>query len=772
MAASRSTSARASTTLRPANATAPSASRASGAASIAPDYQPSYLAAGITALAILALYVATLSPSTAMWDTSEYIAAAYVLGLPHPPGNPLFVLIAHAFGLIPFFASYAERINLLAAVTSAASAGIWFLITERVLVGWLPQRWQRIVGGVLGAVIGATAFTVWNQSVVNEKVYTVSLLFIAVVSWLAIRWLDRPDGPKADRTLVLIAYLIGLGYTVHPAGFLTVPAVGLAVILRRPQTILRWRFLLVALAALVLGLTPFAVEPIRAAHFPAMNEGEPTGCAMKIGFSCTFSRLTYDRLMENINRTQYGKPPLMQRQASFADQIGMWWFYFKWQWLRDAHGQLPVTQTVLAVVFLLLGLLGGYEHFTRDRPGFWYFGALVFTLTLALIYYLNFKLGYSQAIQAGLGFDPATTEVRDRDYFFLWSFSAWGIWAALGLVSIWRSLADLLVGSKARGAAALASMRTRSALVASPVLALALVPLVANWHAASRAGQVFTRDWAVDILNSVEPYAILITNGDNDTFPLWYAQQVEGVRKDVLVGVTTYLGIDWFARQMIRNPVATYDAAKGPSIYRGKTWTKPSGPPLKMTFAESDAIPPGVVLHEPQHFQHGDISLTVPAGLLTRDQIITLRLITDAFPERPVYFVAGGYGESLGLTPYLLDQGLVQKLEPHPVATTPETPVTTGGGHVDIARTAALWDSVYTGPKSLIAQGDWIDAASKASAINYEFVGAMLAEGLSRQGKMKEANAVAQTVTRIGQAAGLEPLFRGPVGERSESVSQ
>src|SRR5690348_5148131 len=596
MAATRSTSARPG---------APSTSRAPTQTSTDRDYRPSYLAAVITALVILTLYVVTLAPSTAMWDTSEYIAAAYVLGLPHPPGNPLFVIIAHTFGLLPFFTSYAARINLLAAVTSAASAGLWFLITERVVIGWLAQRWQRIVAGVLGALIGATAFTVWNQSVVNEKVYTVSLLFIAVVSWLMLRWVDRPDGPKADRTLVLVAYLIGLGYAVHPAGFLAVPAVGLAVVLRRPQTILRWRLLLVALAALVVGLTPFAVEPIRAAYFPAMNEGEPTGCAMKIGFSCTFSRLTYDRLMENINRTQYGKPPLMQRQASFADQVGMWWFYFKWQWLRDARGHFPVAQTVLAVVFLLLGLLGGYEQFTRDRPGFWYFGALVFTLTLALIYYLNFKLGYSQAIAAGLGFDPATTEVRDRDYFFIWSFSAWGVWAALGLVSIWRSLAELLETSKARGAAALASMRTRNALLASPVLVLALVPLITNWHAASRAGEVFTRDWAVDILNSVEPYAILITNGDNDTFPLWYAQQVEGVRKDVLVGVTTYLGIDWFARQMIRNPVATYDAAKGPSIYRDSAWTKPSGPPLKMTFAQADAIPPGVMLREPQRFQHG-----------------------------------------------------------------------------------------------------------------------------------------------------------------------
>ena len=147
------------------------------------DYRPSYVAATITAAAIFTLYLVTLAPSSAMWDTSEYIAAAYVLGIPHPPGNPLFVLVGRVFALLPLGnLSVAVKINLLAALTSAVAAGMWFLVTERVLVGWLAERWQRITGGVLAAVIGATAFTVWNQSVVNEKVYTVSLVGFAVVS--------------------------------------------------------------------------------------------------------------------------------------------------------------------------------------------------------------------------------------------------------------------------------------------------------------------------------------------------------------------------------------------------------------------------------------------------------------------------------------------------------------------------------------------------------------------------------------------------------------
>ncbi|HEX7937517.1 MAG TPA: DUF2723 domain-containing protein, partial [Gemmatimonadaceae bacterium] len=79
---------------------------------------------------------------------------------------------------------------------------MWFLVTERVLVGWLPTKRHRILGASVATLIGATSFTVWNQSVVNEKVYTVSLAGSAVISWLMIMWSDNPDGRRADRLLV------------------------------------------------------------------------------------------------------------------------------------------------------------------------------------------------------------------------------------------------------------------------------------------------------------------------------------------------------------------------------------------------------------------------------------------------------------------------------------------------------------------------------------------------------------------------------------------
>src|SRR4051812_20308299 len=347
------------------------------------DYRPSYTAAAIASALILVLYLITLSPSTAMWDTSEYIAAADDFGLPHPPGNPLFVILGRMFAVLPIAPNVAMRVNILAALSSAGAAGMWFLITERVLVGWLAERWQRIVGGSLAALIGATAFTVWAQSVVNEKVYTVSLLGLAVVSWLTVRWCDEPTGSKADRLLVLIAYLSGLGYANHMAGFLALPAVALAVVLRRPDTLLRWRLLLAIAGALLLGMTPFLTQPLRASYFPAINEGEPTGCSTHIAVGCTFSKTTYDRFMYNFNRRQYGKPGLTDRQAPFVAQVEMWWLYFRWQWLRDPLDNHPGLQQMFATLFLLLGGLGGDVYWERGRQKISFFWAPMFFVKLA-----------------------------------------------------------------------------------------------------------------------------------------------------------------------------------------------------------------------------------------------------------------------------------------------------------------------------------------------------------------------------------------------------
>ena len=733
------------------------------------EFRPSYRAAAAVSAFIFVLYLITLAPSTAMWDTSEYIAAAYTFGLPHPPGNPFFVLVGRLFAILPIAPNVAMRINILAALCSAAAAGFWFLITERVLVRWLPERWQRIIGGAIAALIGASAFTVWSQSVVNEKVYTISLLGLALVSWLTVRWCDDPDGEKADRLLVLIAYISGLGYANHMAGFLALPAVAIAIILRRPNTLLRWRLLLAIAGALLLGMTPFLTQPLRAARFPAINEGEPTGCTTKIAASCTFSKATVDRFMYNFNRGQYGKPALTQRQAPFYAQVEMWWVYFRWQWLRDPFQNHSGLQAMLATLFLFLGGLGGFVHWKRDRPSFAYFGPLIFTVTIALIFYMNFKYGSSQSPELG---DSVPREVRDRDYFYLWSFSAWSVWAALGLVYVWETIAVMIRSEKVEvGSETLTLPTRRSWLISAPVLALALVPLFGNWQSASRAGQTDTADFAADLLNSVEPYGILVTAGDNDTFPLWYAQEVQGIRKDVIVACLSLLNTDWYTRQLLRRPVYEYDSLRGPAVYRGRAWKKPVGPPVKMTMDEADAVPSAIELTAPQTFRKDGTEIVVnirPRQFvdftgLERADLFVLYMIRDAFPDRPVFFsrTTGGYVEEMGFTPFTVVTGLARKLLPaRPVASDSDSLVTVAGvGPFDVATTKALWETTFKAPASIAKRDLWVDRPSAGIPYLYIRTGMELSAGLDQKRDSQDATRIRAQVAAVARATQLEDLL-------------
>jgi hypothetical protein len=467
--------------------------------------------------------------------------------------------------------------------------------------------------------------------------------------------------------------------------------------------------------------------------------------------------------MDNINRVQYGKPDVSERQAPFTAQVGMWWLYFKWQWLRDPYEQHVRWQLVLATVFFLLGLFGGYAHWRYDRRSFWFFGPLIGITTVGLIVYLNFKYGYSESPELG---GTVAREVRDRDYFYLWSFSAWSVWASLGLIFLWESIATV-IGADTVGRAQAVVPRRNSWLLSSPILLLAVVPLFTNWTAASRAGQTDTRDFAKDLLDSVEPYGVLVTVGDNDTFPLWYAQEVEGIRKDVVLANTSLLNTDWYTRQMIRRPIYAYDSLKGPKIYRGRVWPKPTTPPLAMTPAQADSVPLAVELPGPQVFRKPGTNIVATLdpknlahGLLERADVFVLRLILDN-TQRPIYFSAtsGNYGATLGFQQYLLSQGLARKLLPEVPTATPDTVVLSGEGFFDLNRSYTLWTQDFEAPKSLIKRNGWVDKPSNNIPALYVMSGYFLAEALEKAGRTEDARGVINTAQAIAVSTHINDMF-------------
>lgn len=240
-------------------------------------HAPPYGWATLAGLAVFALYALTLAPTTAFWDTSEYIATGHIMGIPHPPGNPLFVVLARAWDLLlaPTGLSVAVRINLFSAFMSATAHVFWFLVVHHVLRFFSDQRAFRLAGAGVAVLVSASAFTVWNQSNVNEKVYTVSLLTIALLSWLVVRWQENLGRGKDDHLLVLMVFVLALSVGNHLMAFLAAPAMGVFILLVRPRVLLNWKLYPPVLVAVLLGLSIHLFLPLRANLDPVINEAAP-----------------------------------------------------------------------------------------------------------------------------------------------------------------------------------------------------------------------------------------------------------------------------------------------------------------------------------------------------------------------------------------------------------------------------------------------------------------------------------------------------------------
>jgi hypothetical protein len=228
------------------------------------------------------------------------------------------------------------------------------------------------------------------------------------------------------------------------------------------------------------------------------------------------------------------------------------------------------------------------------------------------------------------------------------------------------------------------------------------VPLVGNHITASRAHEMLARDFAYDMLESVEPYGILVTAGDNDTFPLWYAQEVEDIRKDVVVLNLSLGNTDWYLRQMQRRPVYTFDSAAAPAVYQRQSWPKPSGPVLTLSDAQLAGLQAFYVLEQKTAVRLGEIVTTLDPAVLGREyleraDVVVLQAIKDQEGRRPFYFsrTVGLYADQLGLTGYLEGQAFVRKLHYEPVATSDSIQLIGQLGWVNLPRTDELLFQVY-----------------------------------------------------------------------------
>ncbi len=177
--------------------------------------------------------------SIPFWDCGEFIACAYILGIPHPPGTPLFVLIGRIFSIIPFVEDISYRINYISVISSAVTAVFSYLLTVR-MVGYFfgeerdnkLNRFIAYIGGICGGLFVAFSRTNWANSV-EAEVYGMALALSVAIIWLTIKFYEQRGTMAQAKTLILVFYLALLGIGAHMTVFLVVPVASIFFILNK-----------------------------------------------------------------------------------------------------------------------------------------------------------------------------------------------------------------------------------------------------------------------------------------------------------------------------------------------------------------------------------------------------------------------------------------------------------------------------------------------------------------------------------------------------------
>jgi hypothetical protein len=758
-----------------------------------PPYRAALAAAGLVLLG----YVVTLAPTVTFWDAGEFIAAAKTLGIPHPPGTPLFVMIAHVWALLLPVGEYAVRTNLLSATLSAAGAGLFFLIVHqslRPLAADLAPDAARLlrVGGAMAAVLlGAFTFTNWQNS--NEtEVYAVATFTIAAMGWLAHIWRARRGTPRAPRILLLIVYLAGISIGNHLLALLAGPAVVMFMVstLRQvpatspEQRRAEWAqvaviagvwalligtglgssglialgglcfllaaayaglagtgtFAVLALVIAAVGVTPYLYLYIRSAQNPPINEAAPA---------------TFDALLAVIRRAQYPpRTPLDdptvahgpdnpgRTLALLGIQLSDYVVYFIWQWAKMAAASI---QVLFALIFAGLGIRGAVAQRRADRPAWWLLTGLFLVTGLGLVIYMNFKPGF------GRWFDSypsgAAHEVRERDYFFVVSFIVWGLWSGMGLAVLARSLLRRT------------GQLHRWAVV--PLASLAVVPLLLNWNAASRRHGPDARlaaDFAYDLLNSIAPYGVLFTYGDNDTFPLWWAQEVAGIRQDVTVVCLALANTDWYMRQLRDARARPVDLKSLPSIWRGAPTARPEGPLHTMTDPMIATAMNGYVVPNDQQISLGPLKRTLKTGtFLLPNDILTLGVVQQNVGRRPIVWAITAGREFGGLGEYVVQQGLGFLLRSaRPDTTSPALDLhRLAGAPIDISTTERLLRETYRYAGLLEGDVSSLESTSASIAATLSLPYTQLAYAYSARGEREKMDWALDRAMRLSPNPGL-----------------
>lgn len=196
-------------------------------------------------LTVFSVYLLTKAVTLTFWDCGEFIACCHTLGIPHPPGTPLYVLVGRLFAVLPLYADAAARINVLSVLSSSFTALFAYLCGVRIIRLWSSdwtdnyRRFLTYAGAACGALFLAFGKTQWGNAG-EAEVYGLSMLIFFVMIWVTLVYFQRSEARSGDSLMLIVIYLAFLGIGVHMTTFLALPVCGLFFILNRHTPARAW----------------------------------------------------------------------------------------------------------------------------------------------------------------------------------------------------------------------------------------------------------------------------------------------------------------------------------------------------------------------------------------------------------------------------------------------------------------------------------------------------------------------------------------------------
>jgi hypothetical protein len=447
-----------------------------------------------------------MCPTTYWEDSAAFSAVNPILGIPHSPGFPIYVLLGRIFSLIPI-ENHAFRSNLMSAFWGSLSLVILYFLMNSLGQGFNPCPNLKtnpngytlqlpIITGV--AFLGfSSAF--WLQTI-RAEVYTLNIFFTLLLIFLLVKWSQGKDANYCFKILILFSFVLGLSFVNHPLLMVTLlPAFMIFSLVNDVKRFFELKKIMILLSFFLLGISLYLFLPIRANLSPAINWGKPNSLANLFSYITRSSQSTLVATSSNV--------PYLNR----------FWFTFSF----------PVIQFSLPLFWL--GVLGAYAMF-KETKKFFSFLFLLFIFNL-------FTAAWA-------------TDFSLRNYYLLGyllpSLSIFAIWFAGGLSFFCESILKVGRVSRQRRDTRQNQCRVAHQMVRNPtyifkvsfygiILLLPIYQIARNFDQCNKRSSIWAYQYADQILNSVKKDALILAGDDNTLTTLWYLSYAEKKRPDVKI---------------------------------------------------------------------------------------------------------------------------------------------------------------------------------------------------------------------------------------------